>query len=394
MRARSFRAIILGSILTSIAAACTPQVVGQSEIAPEIFPATEPDPTTGEMLSTFDVNKYPVTKTVCDPFGDTPDPRSNQGLKAELWWLNKGTAAQTSVSKVIEKGQKSDRTLFFSQLNVPTRIFDLGFASETGDPVKSDDGSTLIENFALRFKSILKLAPNQKPGLYEFAILSDDGAVMSLRDRDGVYRVNVNNDGNHSTRLGCSSSTVQMDAETEIPMNLEYYQGPRYHISLIVLMREINSESEAGKDQACGVAGNKTWFNPDKSSMEQKAYKDLLARGWKPLSNQNYSLANEVMFNPCKDGVAPLITNLQILERFNDGFIVTWNTDIPSTSSVVVTDSNNQTSVVKSDNVLRTSHSIRTTGQLPNANYKLQAVSISATYGRTVSAPINAVTDY
>ena len=46
------------------------------------------------------------------------------------------------------------------------------------------------------------------------------------------------------------------------------------------------------------------------------------------------------------------------------------------------------------DNVLRTSHSIRTTGQLPNANYKLQAVSISATYGRTVSAPINAVTDY
>lgn len=394
MRATMSLRPVLVATITAFVAACTPQLVGQSEIAPEIFPATEPDPSTGEMLSTFDVNKYPVTKTVCDPFGDMPDPRSNQGLKAELWWLKKGTPAQSAVSKVIEKGQKSDRTLFFSQLNVPTRIFDLGFASETGDPVKSDDGNTLIENFALRFKSILKLASNQKPGLYEFAVLSDDGAVMSLRDKDGVYRVNVNNDGNHSTRLGCSSSAVLMDAETEIPMNLEYYQGPRYHISLIVLMREINSESEAGKDQACGVAGNKTWFDPNKSSVGLKAYKDLLARGWKPLSNQNYSLANEVMFNPCKDGVAPLITSLQVYERFNDGFIVSWKTDIPSTSSVVVTDSNNQTSVVKSDNVLRTTHSVRTTGQLPNTIYKLQAVSISATYGRTVSNPIDAVTDY
>ncbi len=393
MRVLNVRAI-LSMTLMSLAAACTPQSLGQSEIAPEIFPATEADPATGQMLSTFDVNKYPVTKTVCDPFGDTPDPRSNQGLKAELWWINKGTAAQTSVSKVIEKGQKSDRNLFFSQLNVPTRIFDLGFASETGEAVKSDDGSTLIENFALRFKSILKLAPDQKPGLYEFAILSDDGAVMSFREKDGTYRVNVNNDGNHSTRLGCSSSAVQMDAETEIPMSLEYYQGPRYHISLIVLMREVSAGSSAGKDQGCGVAGNRTWFDPNNSSIELKPYKDLLARGWKPLSNQNYSLANEAMFNPCKDGVAPVMSNLQVYERFNDGFIVTWNTDIPATSSVVVTDANQQHSVVKSDNVLRTSHSVRTTGQLPNTAYKIQAVSISATYGRTVSAPIQTVTDY
>jgi hypothetical protein len=393
MRTVKTRALLL-SATTLFAVACTPQNMGESEIAPEIFPATAADPETGHILSTFDVNKYPVTKTVCDPFGDAPDPRSNQGLKAELWWINKGTPAQSSVGKVIEKGQRSDRTLFFSQLNVPTRIFDLGFASETGEAVKSDDGSTLIENFALRFKSILKLSPDQKPGLYEFAILSDDGAVMSFRDGDGTYRVNVNNDGNHSTRLGCSSTALQLNAESEIPMSLEYYQGPRHHISLIVLMREITSDSDAGKDQACGLAGNRTWFDPNNSSVELKPYKDLLARGWKPLSNRNYSLANEAMFNPCKDGVAPRIANLQVYERFNDGFIVTWNTDMPATSSVVVIDSKNQTSVVKSDNILRTSHSVRTIGQMPNTNYKVQAVSISATYGRAISAPLDAQTDY
>lgn len=394
MRSLRLKMIFATCLTSFLAAACTPQQVGQSEIAPEIFPATEADPTSGLMMSAFDVNKYPVNKTVCDPFGDLPDPRSNQGIKAELWWLNKGTPAQSSVGKIIEKGQKSDRTLFFSQLNVPTRIFDLGFASETGEAIKSDDGSKLIENFALRFKSILKLSPNQRAGLYEFAILSDDGAVMSFRDKDGTYRVNVNNDGNHSTRLGCSSSAVKLDAETEIPMNLEYYQGPRHHISLVVLMREISSESDAGKDQACGIAGNRTWFDPNNSSIELKPFKDLLARGWQPLSNQNYSLANEAMFNPCKDGIAPKIFNLKIYERFNDGFIVTWNTDIPATSSAVITDSSEKNSVVKADNILRTSHSVRTRGQTPNTAYKIQAVSISATYGRTVSAPVSATTDY
>lgn len=374
--------------------ACTPQMMGQSEIAPEISPNTEADSTTGQLMSAFDVNKYPVTKTVCDPFGDTPDPRSNQGLKAELWWLPKGAAAQKSVSGVIANGKKSDRDLFFSQLNVPTRMFDLGFASETGEAVKSDSGDTLIENFALRFKSILRLAPDQKEGLYEFAVLSDDGAVLRLRDQDGVYRVNVDNDGNHPTRLGCSKNAIQMGPESEVPMTLEYYQGPRYHISLIVLMREVSSGAEAGKDQACGVTGNETWFDPGKSSREQKAYKDLLARGWKPLSKENYALANEAMFNPCKDGVKPMISNLEVFERFNDGFIISWKTDIPATSSVVVTGPDGMQSVTAADNVLRTEHTVRTTGQMPNTVYSIQAVSISATYGRTISPSLKAVTDY
>lgn len=379
---------------TSFLAACAPWMLGKSEIAPEIFPNTEADPTTGQVLSAFDMNKYPVTKTICDPFGDSPDSRSNQGLKAELWWLANGTAAQKSVTKVIANGVKSDRNLFFSQLNVPTRMFDLGFASETGQPVKSDTGDTLIENFALRFKSILRLAPDQKAGLYEFAVLSDDGAVLNLRDQDGVYRVNVNNDGDHPTRLGCGSAAVQMGPETEIPMSLEYYQGPRYHISLVVLMREVASEADVGKDQACGVTGNETWFDPKKESKPLKAYNDLLARGWKPLSKENYALANEAMFNPCKDGVKPMISELGVFEKFNDGFMISWRTDIPATSAVVLTGPDGQQMVTESDNVLRTQHTVRTTGQSPNTTYSVQAVSISANYGRTISPSFMATTDY
>lgn len=106
-------------------------------------------------------------------------------------------------------------------------MFDLGFANETGETVKSDDGKTLIEYFALRFSSILRLAPTQKPALYEFAILSDDGAILKMRGSDGVYTTTVDlTTVTTTTRLGCGSTPMQLGAETEIPMTIEYYQGP------------------------------------------------------------------------------------------------------------------------------------------------------------------------
>ncbi len=342
-------------------------------------------------MSKMDVNKYPVTKTVCDPFGGTPDPRSNQGIKAELWWLGAGVTPQTSVSTMIANGTASTQNLFFSQLNVPTRIFEAGFATEAGGTVQNDTGSTLNEYFALRFKSVLRLSMEQAPGLYEFAILSDDGAVMNLRGSDGVYTANVNNDGDHQTRLACGIAPVEFTAASEIPMVLEYYQGPRYHISLILLMRKVTAGQTA--DPACGLAGNNVWFDADNGSKPQQAYTDLLARGWAPVGKDSFALANEVMFNPCKEGAPPVISNLVLLEKFNDGFVVTWNTDIPSTGQVVAKDSAGAQTITVSDNVLRTSHQVRITGLKSSTNYSVQAVSISDTYGRTISPAVQGRTD-
>lgn len=390
-----FSQIFLMTACFFFLAACSPYSNLSNQIAPEITGAI--DAGQGVRKSAMDVNKYPVTKTVCDPFGADPDPRSNQGLKAELWWLEPGQAAQSSVQGLISTGTKSDRSLFFSTLNVPTRMFNVGFANETGDTVKSDSGSTLIENFALRFKSILRLAPDQSEAMYEFAILSDDGAILTLRDADGVYRKNVDNDGNHPTRLGCGVLPVRMDRETELPMALEYYQGPRHHISLVVLMREFKADRTGlvnGKDPACGLTSNDAWFDPNRGSAPQRAYTDLLARGWKPLSKDNFALGNEVMFNPCQAGVAPVISNLEILERFIDGFSVAWTTDIPATSAVAITAPNGVQTSTLSDNILRTSHLVRVTGLTAQTTYRLQAVSISDSYGRTITPPLESQTDF
>ncbi len=382
---RSGLALALTAAALSVGAGCT-RPSTQSEVAPAEI-----------RMSKLDVNLYPINKMVCDPMGPgQPDPRSNLGLKAELFWREANQPRTYKVADLIRTGKRSDRSLFFSQLNVPTRLFHMGFLSPTGQAVQDDAQNTLIEFFGLRFKSILRLAPEQQEGLYEFALLSDDGAVLQLRNSEGLYEPHINNDGDHPTRLACGATPVSLNSATELPMVLEYYQGPRYHISLVMLMRKWNPERKDlvnGRDSACGLTGNSTWFNPDKNSEPQKAYKDLLARGWSPLTHENFALPNEAVMNPCKEGVAPKISNFTVLEKFNDGFMITWSTDIPATSQVAWRGADGSEGLTEADNVLRTQHNVMVKGLKAQSLYELRAVSISDTYGKAFSSPMQAMTD-
>lgn len=339
-------------------------------------------------MSKLDVNLYPVTKTVCDPMGGGGDPRSNAGLKADLYWLNGTVAAPTSTADLIARGTKSDRTLFFTRLYTPTRLFDVGFNNDLGEPIKDDAGNKLIERFALRFKSVLRLAPDQQDGLYEFAILSDDGAVLRLRDVDGVYKPVVNNDGDHPTRMGCGSPLIQMDHDTEKMMQLDYYQGPRYHISLMFLMRKVtpNADGSFARDPSCGFTGNTDWFDPDHGSVPKPKFTDLASRGWRVLNADNYAIANDTLFNPCKDGESPTISNVTLGESFADAVYLEWDTDIPSTSQIVVTEVSSGTQTISTaDNTLTLHHRASLLGLKADTAYTVQAVSISDTYGKGYS---------
>lgn len=234
-------------------------------------------------LSKLNVNLYPVTSLVCDPMGGDTDPRSNAGLKAELYWLPSTQSPAHSSQDLIARGTKSAQNLFFHQLNVPTRAFTDGFATDTGAAVENDVGDTLIENFAMRFSSVLKLGANQDEGLYEFAVLSDDGTVMRLRDTDGVYKPVIDSDGDHGTRMGCSTQSFNMTHATEKLMQLDYYQGPRYHIALVLLMRKITDADANGNfaaDPLCGHTSNDDWFDLSNKSAPRQNFKDLIARGW------------------------------------------------------------------------------------------------------------------
>ncbi len=339
--------------------------------------------------SYFDVNTFSLNKLVCDPFGGGGNPAANGGLKANLYYLEDGSNPLSHVADYFTTGIKSDKIMFFSQINVPTRLFNLGFPTATGGTITKDNGEALVENFALDIETVIKLGPNDEPGLYELALLSDDGSVLQVRDA-GTYVTVVDNDGTHPTKFGCASRSIQMGADDSYLAKIHYYQGPRDHISVIPMWRKITDESQVGTDSSCGQQGNSMYFDYNNNSEPKAAYNGLLARGWKPLNADNYELPNSIPINPCVNGEAPIITNISVRDMYDGQIQVIWNTDIPATAQVrVVNMDNGQEILTYSDNVLRSEHEVFVQGLQRQVNYMIQAVSVSDTYGKTLSYAYN-----
>lgn len=79
----------------------------------------------------------------------------------------------------------------------------------------------IVENFAIRFRGELAI---DTPGVYHFGLYSDDGAKLYI---DGVLV--VNNDGIHE---GSGRSKRITLSKGIYPVEIQYFQGPRYSIAL------------------------------------------------------------------------------------------------------------------------------------------------------------------
>lgn len=360
-------------------------LIGGGLISCTTYKGTNEDGTATGATNAFDVNKYPIHKTVCDPFGGDPVGNLQEGVKAELFYKGSSQPTWNKVGDYLAQGHSSQQSLFFSEINVPTRLFSLGFPTETGGVVADDSGQALFEYFALKFSGRLRLGAEDEPGTYELALLSDDGAILSFSS-EGESQVMVSNDGDHPTRLGCGQ-TVEMTNESLIPFELQYYQGPRYHISVIPLWRKVTAATQP--ESLCGTTGNNTYFDYNNNSEPQQAYKDLLARGWKPWSKDNYTLPSDEDHNPCFPGEVPIISEIVVDHDLDLGLTISWNTNIPATTQVLMTYVTGGTEeLTVSDNILRTSHQVRISNYLPSGEYEFRAVSISDTYGKAISHPI------
>lgn len=247
---------------------------------------------------------------VCEAFGGNGVRNERNGLFAKLYYMD--STDPKSVNDFFgSKGKLVDADLYFSQLNVPTRKFDLGFVNLDGELLKNQKGDTLYEYFALRFDSNVKLTRNQRAGKYQFAVISDDGAVLKLatdanQDGSPKYETLVNNDYITPSRMACANRAIRFDESSRFPIKVDYYQGPRYHIALMVLFREIPESVDETKEPAalyeslCGRSGNGLFFDYNQvPSKPTKEFLDLLSRGWKVLEPENYVLSEEVQDNPC-----------------------------------------------------------------------------------------------
>ncbi len=251
-----------------------------------------------------DVTPPPVdsSQTVCDPFANNPSyPATGRdhGIVSRLFYLTNDQPRYSRVADYLANGHHVEATLFLSQINVPTRKFDMGFVTESGELLTSQNGDKLYEYFGLQMESVIALAPDDSPGEYQLGLLADDGAILEADFGQG-YEVLVNDDGTHATKMACAPKTVTMDHNTRIPVRVSYYQGPRYHIALMTLWRKVDLATQSLADPTCGKSGNDLFFDYNVvPSAPKKAYNDLLARGWAPIPAKNFQLPDSVASNPC-----------------------------------------------------------------------------------------------
>ncbi|MEO0335880.1 MAG: hypothetical protein AAF202_05780 [Pseudomonadota bacterium] len=332
---------------------------------------------------------------VCNPLdpdsagGSEDGLAGNAGIIANLYYLSPDLPNYTSVHDYVEFGEKVEFDIFFNELNVPTRPFDRGFETVDGQTIQTPDGDTLYEWFALEFFGRMKLRDDQPAGDYQFSLLSDDGAVLEIDlDGDGTFETVVDNDGVTPTRMGCGVDPVLFERDTEYNYRVRYFQGPRYHIAFIVMMRPLPEDPADDRDPSCGKKGNSLFFDSTQSPPEPQAeYLGLLDRGWAPLTPENYLLPEDESENPC-NAPAPAIIDLRLSNIQRTSVDVTWGTDVPANSVVEVQEV--RTGIVTQfdlGNDFVTSHSATLTGLRSNNLYNLRVISTSTSGLSTISMP-------
>lgn len=240
----------------------------------------------------FQVTAVPI---VCDPFTVGGDAICNGGLIGNIYYLDsngqtifKGAATKT-VDYFIASGIKVNVLLNLKQLAVSTRAFTAGFPTNGGSLVKDNAGNDLTSYFAFDLKTVYKLDPTTDlPGWYQFATLSDDGSNVLITPQGGVSQSLVANDGDHPTRMGCSTQAIYIDDTSRMAMQIKYYQGPPTEIALMMLWKRVNGPTDP-LDSACGVTSSSEFFGPAPyTDLTTKTYGQLLNRGWQVAKPSNF----------------------------------------------------------------------------------------------------------
>ncbi len=333
-----------------------------------------------------DIEFIDEEKTVCDPLSNQVVDSSESGLLGKLLLKSNSMQAKTtSVLEYHEKGIRLEQNLYFADINVPTRRFDKGFENRAGDVLVDTNGEKLIENFAIEYSSSLRLQASDKPGHYEISLLSDDGARLFAL-QNGAWSEIVNNDGVHQTRMGCAYKTVYLDHASEIPIKVLYYQGPRYHIAN-VMMWKLHKKSKTWKQPArhslCGIMGNSVFFNENKKG-DTLAMKVLNRQGWAIVAPQNFKMPEQTP-NPCIDESLK-VTNFKIDEIGSGYAILSWTTNVPSTSQIKIS-ANSQSYTSPLDENMVMEHVVRIDGLERGYTYTVQAISTDANGVEALSPP-------
>jgi hypothetical protein len=139
--------------------------------------------------------------------GDTPD----RPLVADVYRLPAGTRSLTAMNQ-----RTPVKRVCLSQLDITPRSFREGFPGL----------DSLVEWFGLDIRFTVNIAD---AGTWEMALVSDDGAMLSI---DGVQV--IDNDGVHGAQARLAR--VRLAAGVR-QFRVRYFQGPREHIALVLVWK-------------------------------------------------------------------------------------------------------------------------------------------------------------
>lgn len=183
---------------------------------------------------------------ICDPFSNGGKKDPTKGIRGTLHYYEVGDPRISSIKNSLDfipgvpGVVSSPNPVYLNQLDVPTRAFSDGFVGGDGQLLRTANGDALIEWFSLRMASNLTAPTALDDGEYQFAMNSDDGALLKVdTDGDGVYEPLVDDDTIHSPHMKCATRTVTLKNGKLLPFTLDYFQGPRVLITLQVLWKRI-----------------------------------------------------------------------------------------------------------------------------------------------------------
>ncbi len=307
--------------------------------------------------------------------GGDPTALPTSGLAGNLYYLTDSMPRYTHVADYITKGVQAPVTLYLNRLYTPTRPFDEGFITNSGSLVQTAAGNSLYEYFALHLESTLQLRESDTDGFYQLALLSDDGSIMQLNQTGEGYTNFINDDGTHATQLACASSAIYMNHFTKIPMKLDYYQGPRYHIALNLIWRQVASSTSNLTDPLCGQSGNSLFWDPTTTPSTPLAFNDLNFRGWNILNTENFKLPASASINPCGQTTPVTITNLNIANVTQTGATITWDSNVNANSIVTYSAYPYTVFQTSADPTLTKSHSVTLSGLTAFTLYDITVTS-------------------
>jgi hypothetical protein len=243
---------------------------------------------------------------ICDPLGGGGTTGNNKnGLQAQLTYLPQTSSeiqaylnnspqpalTTTMFAPTAHDVVTSKTPIILNQLNVTTRSFDQGFQNGSGATITDTQGNLLTEYFSLRIDSNIMLNQGDPEGNYQLAVISDDGSIVYLMP--GIPAVStswINSDKQHSAMLDCASNTIALKQNLPVPLHVDYFQGPKVRLGLILLWRldpHSLTYSECGTARGDDYIFKQVGTDPSKA---QTPFLQLLADGWAVIPAANYYL--------------------------------------------------------------------------------------------------------